>query len=62
MERWKEYRYGYKEFRRWRNENLELKGIESCIFMPDNVDMETFCGTTEELSHRIERLYANYGG
>jgi len=58
----KEYRQKYEEHRQWKRENLIFDGIERCIFKPENVDMETFCGTPKELSYHIERLYANYGG
>lgn len=61
-ERRKEYRQEYEELRKRRNENFKFKGIESCIFKPDNVDMETFRGTAKELRYHIERLYTNYGG
>jgi hypothetical protein len=61
-ERRKEYRHEYEDLRKRRYENFKFQGIERCIFAPNNINMETFCGTTKELSYHIERLYANYGG
>ena len=61
-ERLEEYRYEHKEYHKWLHENNKLEGIGGCIFVPNNVDMRTFCGTMKELGHDIERLYANYGG
>ena len=57
-----EYRHKYGEHHKWLLKNRKLIGIGGCIFVPDNVDMTTFCGTMKELSHDIERLYANFGG
>jgi hypothetical protein len=36
--------------------------IGNVFFKPENIDMESFEGTTKELACTIERLYANDGG